>query len=270
MTVSIVLPGLIFFLVLFPFAASYSYNIDTDLGSSNKFTYSTGETSFGALLDTNQDFNNDGFNDVLISSPDSNVAYLMFGGNTIPTGVSITFNGLSTSITGCRFAGDVNKDGYADVLIGSSGASGGGKAYLVFGGPSTSSPYSLTAVNARTITYTSWEVADKLGSAVSGVGDVNKDGFDDFVICASTSRSYATFQVQQAGVCYLLYGGNSLHSMSMSPDLGNTISGGITITSSNPFGMLGAMVVAAGDINKDGYADFLICNGLIISMENLP
>jgi hypothetical protein len=256
MTVSImVFLSLILFLFLSPFAASYSYNIDTDLDSSYKFTYSTGETSFGATLDTNHDFNNDGFNDVLTSSPNSNVAYLMLGGNTIPTGVSITFNGLTTSISSCRFAGDVNKDGYADILVGTSGDSGGGTVYLVLGGASTSASYSLTAVNARTITYTAATVADSLGSAVSGVGDVNKDGFGDFVICASTS---AFNGVNQAGICYLMYGGNSLQSMSMATPLG---SGGITISSPNVQGKVGAMVTAAGDINKDGYADFLICNG---------
>jgi hypothetical protein len=87
----------------------------------------------------------------------------------------------------CGFAGDVNKDGYADLIFGAQGATGGVKAYLVLGNAVTASTYSVTDVNnARTITYTSESSAGGLGSAVAGAGDVNQNGFDDFVICAPT------------------------------------------------------------------------------------
>jgi hypothetical protein len=72
------------------------------------------------------------------------------------------------------------------------------------------------------------------------VGDVNKDGFDDFVICGTDVKNWA-------GACYLLYGGNNLHSMAMV---------GITGTTTNQ--QLGTAVAGVGDINKDGYADILI------------
>jgi hypothetical protein len=250
MSVSAILPGLLSFLVLFPFGASFSFNIDTELDSSTKVTYPSGpgEGSFGTILDSNQDFNGDGFKDLLASSPDSDVAYLYLGGDPFPTSASIKFTGASSNSQfsiGCRFAGDVNKDGYADLII---SASQTGRAYLILGGSSTPTPYSVAAVNARTITFTpeSGVNVNSFGTTVAGVGDVNKDGFDDFVI------SHYTLDAGK-GACYLVFGGNNLQSISVS-DLG---SGGIKILPSftENFGWL---VSAAGDINKDGFADFLV------------
>jgi hypothetical protein len=82
------------------------------------------------------------------------------------------------------------------------------------------------------------------------VGDVNKDTFDEFVICATSFDN----ELSDVGACYLIYGGNNLQSTAMN-NLGN---GGIRITGSTTSQMLGFAVAAAGDINKDGYADILI------------
>jgi hypothetical protein len=82
MTVSAVLPCLLFFLGYPQFVASYSFNIDTDLTSSNKIIYSTGDAAFGRVVDTNQDFNGDGVNDILANTPSSNAAKLILGGST--------------------------------------------------------------------------------------------------------------------------------------------------------------------------------------------
>jgi hypothetical protein len=60
----------------------------------------------------------------------------------------VKFTGPSSSSfpAACVFAGDVNKDGYADVLFGAPDLSTQtGVAYLVLGGPLTTSPYSVTA-----------------------------------------------------------------------------------------------------------------------------
>jgi tetrahydromethanopterin S-methyltransferase subunit F len=147
----------------------------------------------------------------------------------------------------CQFAGDVNHDGFADVIIGAPQNA----AYLILGASSTDSPYSVETVNSRTIKYTPEGTGTNyFASSVAGVGDVNNDEFDDFVICDS-------FQTSKAGVCYLIYGGNNLHSMDMS----NLGTGGIKLSGSTSNQQFGFAVCRAGDINNDGFADFLVGNG---------
>jgi hypothetical protein len=254
----LVAPGLLFLLLRLPLGVGYSISIDTGLIPASKIVYTNGETTFGSIVQADKDFNNDGFNDILVCSSGDNAAYVMLGSDTrTSTPETIKFTGTSGSsfAAGCGYAGDVNNDGYADIVFGDSKTNG--VAYLVLGGPTTTSPYSVLDVNARTITYTAESAGTNgnLGSSVAGVGDVNKDGFDDFVICGKGLKGGS---ISNAGACYLIYGGNSLQSISMD-NLGN---GGVKTTGVSPSQRFGLNVRAAGDINNDGYADFLAsCSG---------
>jgi hypothetical protein len=131
----------------------------------------------------------------------NNNGYLFFGGNPVATTPSVMFVGTPSSAfsSGCRYAGDVNKDGFADIIFGAPNKLGGGAAYLVLGGLSTTSPFAVTDGNARTITYTPETTTGVLGWSTAGVGDVNKDTFDDFVICADKFDTTLT----DAGACYM-------------------------------------------------------------------
>jgi hypothetical protein len=258
MFVTAIFPGLLYLLCRLPLGTSYSISVDTGVSPASKIVYATGETSFGSVEQADKDFNNDGFNDILVCSSNDNAAYVMLGSDSLtssPETIKFTGTPGSSFAAGCGYAGDVNKDGYADILLGDSKTNG--VAYLVLGGPTTASPYSVLDVNARTITYTAESAGTNglLGNSVAGVGDTNKDGFDDFVLCA---RGFKAGSVSNAGACYLIYGGNSLQSISMD-NLGN---GGIKITGVSPSQRFGLNVRAAGDINNDGYADFLAsCSG---------
>jgi hypothetical protein len=173
------------------------------------------------------------------------------GGNTVPAGPSITFTGPSgsggTFSRVCQFAGDVNNDGFADVIIGDAEHA----AYLILGASSTTTPYAMETVNSRTIKYTPDGSTGIFGGSLAGVGDVNNDEFDDFVICDYLRTS-------NAGICYLIYGGINLQSTDMS-NLGD---GGIKIVGSTANQQFGQAVRRAGDINNDGFADFLIGTGV--------
>jgi hypothetical protein len=242
----VILSSLFISLIRLPTGASFSFEIETDFDSTRKTTYSTGESTFGYALDTNHDFNGDGFNDILASASDFAAAYLLLGASTVPVNPTvIKFTGVSSNLgqfaTGCQFAGDVNKDGYADIIFGSVLYSGGAAAYLVLGGPTTPATYAVTDVNARTTTYTGEDDDDGF------------DGYDDFVVCAP-GRTVGTNT--RAGACYLLYGGNNLQSKSMS-SLGSS---GIRISGSVTDQQFGNVISAAGDINNDGYADLLVAN----------
>jgi hypothetical protein len=259
MTISAVLPVLVVSLVLFPFGASYSFNVDTDLTSSNKMTFTVG-SEFGSSFDAGQDFNNDGFNDILVAAQSYSRAYVYFGGgDSIPASPSVTFTTTTGGqlSQGYSYAGDVNNDGFADIIMSAPNDNSGPKVYLILGASTTTSPYSVNTANSRTIIYTPESMAGatpQFGRSVSAAGDVNNDNFDDFVICAPGMN---VGSIVRAGACYLIYGGNNLHSLGMS-SLG---SGGIKITGSTASQNFGTVVRGVGDMNKDGYDDLLINNG---------
>jgi hypothetical protein len=251
MTAAALLPCLLLFLTRLSIGSGYSFNIDTDVKASSKTTYSSGSSNSG--LDAGQDFNGDGFNDILICSFINNNAYLFFGGvSGASTTPSVKFIGPASSSfsSGCRYAGDVNKDGFADIIFGAPDKAGGGIAYLVLGGPSTTTPLAVPDTNGRTITYTPGSPNGVFGWSTAAVGDVNKDTFDDFVICATGFDTTLT----DVGACFIIYGGSNLHSMALT-SLG---SGGIRITGKTANQKLGTAITGVGDINKDGYADILI------------
>ncbi len=68
-------------------------------------------------------------------------------------------------------AGDVNGDGFDDVLV---GAPGGNYAKLYFGG----APFDTLA----DLKFTGEQLQSLFGNHIAGVGDVNKDGYDDILI----------------------------------------------------------------------------------------
>jgi len=71
-------------------------------------------------------------------------------------------------------AGDVNGDGYDDLIVGLPGYnSGAGRAYIYFGGLVFNSAPDLTITGSA---------GNNLGSSVAGPGDVNGDGYDDVII----------------------------------------------------------------------------------------
>ena len=89
-------------------------------------------------------------------------------------------------------AGDVNGDGYADVIVGANHySSNTGRAYIYFGGP--------TMNNAPDVIMTGEATGNLFGSSVSTAGDVNGDGYADVIVGAygyssSMGRAYILFR----------------------------------------------------------------------------
>ena len=165
---------------------------------------------------------------------------------------------------GMRGAGDVNGDGYADLIIGApfSDANGGssGRSYVVFGKASAFDPevplWSLDGSNGFRLTGAA--AGDASGWAVSDAGDVNGDGFADVVI----SAVYASPNGYSSGAAYVVFGKTSFSS-DLDTNANLELSGvdgsdGFRISGAAAYDYAGITVNAAGDINGDGFGEVII------------
>jgi len=211
------------------------------------------------------DVNGDGRNDLIIGHPEYNnpQANGTFHGRVLVFHASSSTNFVLSDPTtwfsatpdwsqtltnnGARFgmsvanAGDVNNDGFGDVLIGASGYSNGqsveGAAYIYYG-----SANGLTSAN-------NWQIEGnqagaELGLYVYGVGDVNGDNIDDVIVSAPFWSSSLT----NAGKLSL-YLGQSISGPSTTPAwtyYGDAKGANVNVAS------------RAGDINGDGYGDVIV------------
>jgi hypothetical protein len=132
-------------------------------------------------------------------------------------------------------AGDVNGDGYADVVVGADRyRQFTGRTYVYLG---NASGLSVTP----TFTATGEDVNNHFGYSVDTAGDVNGDGYDDIIVGAYHYKEFT-------GRVYV-YAGNA-NGLSATPVL--------TITGEGPDIYFGRSVAAAGDVNGDGYDDVVV------------
>ncbi len=160
------------------------------LGGASGLSVSTAWTAlgaatsnhFGACVSTAGDTNGDGYSDLLVGawgySSNRGRVYFYLGG---PSGVPVFYSSPQGGSPGDYFgysvasAGDVNGDGYSDVIAGAyANFSNLGMLYMYFGSPTGIGYWNWTYMGART--------AAKLGSSVAGAGDVNGDGYGDVVV----------------------------------------------------------------------------------------
>jgi hypothetical protein len=216
---------------------------------------------FGASVAGAGDVNGDGYADVIVGGSlydapgqDSGAAFVFLGtaGGITGSSATVAYAKLSVSQSGAHFgtavagAGDVNGDGYADVIAGApaygAGEDGEGEAFVYLGGPSPLPDWGLSAAAGR------FESGWSGPLTVSGAGDVNGDGYADVII---GSLDYDTGQAS-AGAAFIFHGGPGRMG-NMMPAEADTY-----LASDQPDSSFGSLVEAAGDVNGDGYADVIV------------
>lgn len=260
-----------------------------DLTSGTVGTTGTIDIGIGVSLPGPLEFadvNGDGRDDLLIGAPraesgipgTNGAAYILFGQDTDPTfsfGISQLTNGtdgqgfqfLTGRNTGSAFTslGDVDGDGENELLITSPFAtSPAGDALsgigFVLERPTAASTDLIGALaDPQTVAATLIVGGERtlLGEEASAVGDVNGDGFADFVLAGTGAIGAAdeTFQLT-SGEAYVIYGSaTALPEQIDVRELDGT--NGTKIIGSNSF-ILQNQIDEAGDVNGDGFADFIV------------
>jgi hypothetical protein len=157
-------------------------------------------------------------------------------------------------------AGDVNHDGYQDVLVGAYSAgllTNAGAAYLVFGSASRTTSVIDTAggaMSTKAVKISGATAREYWGISVSGVGDFNKDGIDDFIVGA---HGFDPSSREDAGGAVVIFGKTSGWA---DIDLASFTSGsaGFWIWGAAAGDLCGSALSGAGDVNGDGADDIVV------------
>ena len=198
------------------------------------------DDDWGAAVSSAGDVNGDGFDDVIVGAPkwtgNTGSAVILQGSSTGLASTGSVLVGSSTPSgqfgVSVSDAGDVNNDGYDDVIVGEPGAANG-SAYIFHGAVSGISSTASTTISATTSSA-------ELGNAVAGAGDVNGDGFDEVIVADFAANTYA-------GQVHVHHGSSS----------GASATATTTLDGSASFAQLGVSVDGAGDVDGDGYDDII-------------
>jgi len=215
------------------------------------------DDQFGVSVAAGGDVNGDGYADIAVgarfndrAAKDAGAVFVYFGGpdpgavggmDALPDLVLTGEYADDWFGNSVSFAGDVNGDGFDDILVGApyndDNGSAAGKAYIYFGGPV---PDAVPDV----ILFGDPQGDSHFGWSVSGAGDVNADGFADVVVGA---RLWGQGPSRAAGRAYVFLGSANPDG---SPD--------VIMTGERADDWFGNTVAGIGDFNHDGYDDVAV------------
>lgn len=274
--------------VVFGKVSGFTADLDlSSLDGTNGFKIS-GEAfndNSGRSVSTAGDVNGDGFDDLIVGAPNAmpgnvgnyagnytGASYVVFGQATgFASNVDLSTldgtNGFRLSGDAANdnsgfsvsSAGDVNDDGFDDLIVGAHSADlngvDSGRSYVVFGKVSGfASNINLSALDGANGFQISGEAAgDHSGISVSSAGDVNGDGFDDVIVGAYGAEPNGP---DGSGASYVVFGQAS--GFASNVDL-SALDGTNGFRISGKEGdWSGRSVSSAGDVNGDGFDDVIV------------
>lgn len=235
--------------------------------------------------DSAGDFNGDGFDDLVLGNSDfqgarystQDVSYVVFGtasgfdGSLALSDLDGTNGFAVKGGNGIGYSaselGDVNGDGFDDVVLGTDGQNG--RSYVLFGGGGgfdavLEDPDSLDGTNGfilqgEAVSLGAFDFANDVGETVSGAGDVNNDGLADIAIGSpDTDQSFVVFG-RESGLDSLIEL-NALDGTNGFVINGESLSD--SGTSDETRDGFGKDISSVGDVNGDSVDDLLITASL--------
>ena len=212
---------------------------ETDATSQQILNGLIASQRFGNSVAQCSDLNGDGYGDIAVgahlTSSNTGRVYVYHGGNNMNSIADLILNGEATNNyfgISVSDAGDVNGDGYSDLIVGAYGySSNTGRAYIYYGGISMDNVADVILTGPSTLSF---------GYSVSSAGDVNGDGYADVIVSGHTFSS-------NTGRAYIFYGG-----MNMDNVADKTLQGAVS------GGFFGFSLSDAGDHNGDGFSDVIV------------
>ena len=251
-------------------AAALTATIDLSVASASLEIKGAGQGNLTGAAVASGDIDNDGVEDLIFSATDASplsrtkagTVYAVYGDSTgaLPATIDLSSTSADLEIYGqaaqdfigaSLATGDMNNDGYDDVLIGATSAPGGtftGEAFVVLGRSRISFGSTLDLLTSADLVVIGEKSVDFLGWMVSA-GDVNRDGYDDLLIGAPN----ATGNGAGSGIGYVIYGSSSVSgTVDLSID-----SAGISVLGALAGIFLGWDVQAI-NFDGDGFGDIVI------------
>jgi len=205
----------------------------------------------GYSVGTAGDVNGDGFSDIIVGAPffdngqtDEGTAFIYYGSvtgiNTVPA-VMLESNQANAQFgTSVATAGDVNGDGYSDVIVGApfytNGQTNEGVAFIYQGSATGTGTLPVIMLESN-------QANAQFGISVATAGDVNGDGYSDVIVGANMYTNGET----QEGAIYVYHGSPA----------GLAATAALLMESNTVQAQLGTSVAGAGDINGDGFSDII-------------